>query len=82
LKLWASGDDDASSVSSVDKEFSSPELVNESIEVGFTVDQLRQAEDELSSPSSVTPKACNHLKEGSIVKKVIDVWVDNQRNKG
>jgi hypothetical protein len=81
-KFWASGDDDASSVSSADEEFSSIDLVKEATEAGFTVDQLCQAEYELSTPSSVTPKTGNRLKEGSIAKKVIDMWVNNRRSKG
>jgi hypothetical protein len=81
-KLWASGDDDASSVSSGDEDISSPALVSEALEAGLTMEQLRQAEEELSSPSSMSPKVRTHLKEGSIVKKVIDIWVDNRWNMG
>jgi hypothetical protein len=54
-KFWASGDNDASSVSSADEEFSSIDLSKEATEAGFTVDQLCQAEYELSTPSTVTP---------------------------
>jgi hypothetical protein len=81
-KLWASGDDDASSVSSGDEDISSPALVSEALEAGLTMEQLRQAEEELSSPSSMSPKVRTHLKEGSIVKKGIDIWVDNRWNMG
>jgi hypothetical protein len=55
----------------------SPTLVREAIEAGFTVNQICQAEQELSSPSPATPMASKHLKEGSIAKRIIDVWVGN-----
>jgi hypothetical protein len=47
-KFWASGDDDASSVSSGDEDFTSSALVKEALEAGLTVEQLRQAEDDLA----------------------------------
>jgi hypothetical protein len=78
-KLWASTDDDSSTGSEEDKA-TTPELVAEAIEAGFTVDQIRQAEAELESPS--TPKVCSKLKDGSISKQIVEVWINNRRNQG
>jgi hypothetical protein len=80
IKFWASGDDDASSMSSEEEGLDSPALVREVIEAGFMVNQIYQTEQELSSPSPATPMAGKHLKEGSIPKKIIDVWVGNRWN--
>jgi hypothetical protein len=51
-------------------------------EAGFSMDQLHQAEEELSTPSHGSSKVCENLKEGSLVKKVIDVWMHNRWNMG
>jgi hypothetical protein len=67
-KFGASGGDDVSSVSSVDDEFETSVLVSEDLEAGLSMEQIRQAEDELVSPSSNSTKVCNQLKEGSTAK--------------
>jgi hypothetical protein len=46
-------------------------LVKVALEAGVSLQQICQGEEELSTPSST--KECKHLKEGSIVKKVIDI---------
>jgi hypothetical protein len=80
-KFWASEDDDASTVASNVDELASPTLVSEALATGFTADQLRQAEEELVSPTIGTPKVRAKLKEGSISKKIIEFWVTNRQNR-
>jgi hypothetical protein len=60
---------------------STPALVREALAAGFTVDHLRQAEDELVTPSAETPKVCAKMKEGSITGKIVETWVTNRRSK-
>jgi hypothetical protein len=78
-KFWAAGESDVSSVSSSKDD---SVLVEEALEAGLSLEQIRQAEEELVSPSPDATKVSKQLKEGSMAKKVIDVWVNNQRNKG
>jgi hypothetical protein len=80
-KFWALGDDDESSVDSEDDDIEVPTLVEEAIAAGFSIDHLRQAEEELSSPSNGSTKVCAKLKEGSISKKVVELWISNRQNK-
>jgi hypothetical protein len=68
-------------VESDDEEIASPTLVNEAITAGFTIGHLHQAEEELPSPTSGSTTACATLKEGSISKKIIELWSANHRNK-
>jgi hypothetical protein len=79
-KFWASGDDDESSVASFDDDCEDFVLVKEALKAGISLEQIQQAEAELSTPSST--KEYKSLKEGSNAKKVIDIWVGNQRNRG
>jgi hypothetical protein len=58
-----------------------PTLVEEAITTGFTINHLRQAEEELSSPPSGSTEVCAKLKEGSMSKKVVELWTANRRNK-
>jgi hypothetical protein len=65
-----------------DEEVQTPILVSEALDAGFTYEDSRQAEEELETPASTSPKVCTNLKEGSTAKKVLGVWVDNRRSKG
>jgi hypothetical protein len=53
--FWVLGDDEEPSD---DEEIVVPTLVDEAITTSFTIEQLRQAEDELSSPSSTSTEVC------------------------
>jgi hypothetical protein len=57
-KFWANEDDDASSVSSTDEEFTCPKLVNEALEARFSMDQIHQAKEELSTPPHGSSMVC------------------------
>jgi hypothetical protein len=46
------------------------------------MDQLQQAEEELSTPPPGSSKGCENLKEGLLAKKVIGVWMHNRRDRG
>jgi hypothetical protein len=61
-KFWASEDDDASMVASDVDELASPTLVSEALAAGFTADKLHQAEEELVTPITGTPKVRAKLK--------------------
>jgi hypothetical protein len=69
-KFWASGDDEYSLEESDDEEIAVITLLEEAIVVGFSMKQLCQDEEELTQ-----------LKEDSMSKKVVDLWVANRRNK-
>jgi hypothetical protein len=66
-KFWAkdgsssdSEEDDASSESVED--VTTPMLVSEALKASFSLKQIKQAEAELDSPSSLTSKVCSELK--------------------
>jgi hypothetical protein len=79
--FWASDDDDDSLVASDADDLSTPMLVKEAPAEGFMVDHLRQAEDELVTHSIETPKVCAKMKEDSISRKIVEMWVTNHRSK-
>jgi DNA-binding transcriptional MerR regulator len=81
MKFWASGDDDDSSSYSEDKDDSSLTLTKEALDAGFTIEQIKQAEEELSSPRLENPKVCSKLKERSISKKLLDLWISNHHGR-
>jgi hypothetical protein len=55
---------------------SSQELPREAFDAGFTIREVQQAEEELSTlPRSREYK----LEEGSLSKQIINTWVSNQR---
>jgi hypothetical protein len=88
-KFWAIGDDysNAESTYSSDEsdeedEASSQALANEAFKAGFTIDQLRQAEAELDTPTTGTSKVRPELQEGSISMQIVDAWVTNRRKQG
>jgi hypothetical protein len=81
-KFWASGNDDTSTEASDDEDITTPTLMSESLEAGFTVEHLRQAEADLRTPTSSTGKVRVNLSECSISKKIVDAWINNRRNIG
>jgi hypothetical protein len=82
-KLWAIGEGYSSVESDEEEdEAASPVLVQEALIAGFTIDQICQAEAELDTPPAATTKVCAKLKEGSISKQIVDVWVNNRRKQG
>lgn len=58
----------SSDESDEDEEASTPLLVKEALEAGFTVDQLSHAEAELGTPLTGHSKVCNELQEGLMSK--------------
>jgi hypothetical protein len=78
-KFWASGSGDESSD---DEEFASSTLVDKAIAVGFTIEQIQQAEGELSlSRVSASSEVCAKPNEGSLSSKIVQLWVANRQNK-
>jgi hypothetical protein len=71
-KFWASGDDEYSSEESDEEE---------AFSARFSIDQLCQTEEEFPSPTSGSTEVSAQLKEDSVSKKVIDLWVANRCNK-
>jgi hypothetical protein len=57
-------------------------LLREAIDAGFSADQICQAEDELETPPTSTPKVRMKLKEGSISQQIVDTWISNRRKNG
>jgi hypothetical protein len=85
-KFWAkdgsssdSGEDDASSESVED--VTTPTLVSEALKASFSLEQIKQAEAELDSPSSLTSKVCSELKQGAISRRIVDIWIENRKGK-
>jgi hypothetical protein len=60
---------------------SSPTLIVEALLVGYSLDEIRQAANELEALPSPASKAYSKLKQGSISKRIVDVWVDNRKGK-
>jgi hypothetical protein len=73
---WLEKEVGSDRISIMDDDCADSVLVKEALEAGLSLEQIRQAKDELNTPSST--KECKHLKEGSISKKMIDIWVDNR----
>jgi hypothetical protein len=71
-KFWANGDDEESS---------NDEDMEEVVAAGFTIDQLCQTEEELSSPASESPEVSAKLQEGSVSKKIVQPWSANRQSK-
>jgi hypothetical protein len=80
-KFWASEEDDELSLKSDDDDITSPTLVTEALEAGFTIDQIHQAEEELESPSSEKPKVSSKVRDESISKKLLELWSTNCRSR-
>jgi hypothetical protein len=58
-----------------------PTLVEEAVVAGFTIDQLRQAKEELSSPVLDSPEVSAKLQEGSVSKQIVQLWIANRQSK-
>jgi hypothetical protein len=58
---------------------SMPVLIWEAVQVGFSIEQLWQVEEELVSPSTAATKVKSKT---SLSNKIVDVWVENRRMKG
>jgi hypothetical protein len=69
------------SLESDDDDITSPSLVTEALEAGFTIDQIHQAEEELESPSSEKPKVSSKVRDESISKKLLELWSTNCRSR-
>jgi hypothetical protein len=80
-KFWATGNDDESGSESEEEDISTPMLVKEALDAGFSVEQVRQAEAEIPTPTSTSPKV-KSLPKASISSKIVDVWVQNRKLKG
>jgi hypothetical protein len=81
-KFWDTGNEDDSSEESETEE-ATPTLIREALEAGFTIEQLRQAEAELETPSPSTPKVVRtNLKEDSMAKQIVGTWITNRRKNG
>jgi hypothetical protein len=86
LNFWASGDssldsEDKDDLSESDTDSSSRMLVAKALKVGFSLDQNKQAGNELESPSSSASKVYSNLKQGSISKRIVDVLIKNHKGK-
>jgi hypothetical protein len=55
-------------------------LIREAMQAGFSINQLRQAEEELASPTPPSRKVKNSSKP-LLSSQIIDVWMENQRKK-
>jgi hypothetical protein len=62
-------------------DLATPTLVAEAIAAGFSIDQIQQAGNELDSYSSSASKVYAELEQGSVVKRIVDVWVDSRKGK-
>jgi hypothetical protein len=74
-----SEEDDASSESVED--VTTPTLVSEALKASFSLEQIKQAEAKLDSPSSLTSKVCSELKQGAISRRIVDIWIENHKGK-
>jgi hypothetical protein len=77
-KFWASGDEDESSD---EEDMAASTLVEEAVATGFTMEQLCQTEDELSSPASPSTKVSAMPSEDSLSSKIVQLWVANCQKK-
>jgi hypothetical protein len=81
--FWAMGaSDDESEEEAVDEDITlSTMLIREAMEAGFSMKQIQQAEEELTSPAS-SSKQVNKSSKLSMSSQKIDVWMENRRKKG
>jgi hypothetical protein len=56
-------------------------LMEEAVIAGLTMEQLRLAEDELSSPTSASVEVSAKPKEGSLSSKIVQMWIANRQIK-
>jgi hypothetical protein len=67
---------------SEEEDTSTPTLISEALNTGFSLEQIKIAEAELDSPQQSSTQVCSNLKQGSISKQLIDVWTANRKVKG
>jgi hypothetical protein len=78
-KFWALGDDEESSD---DEDMAESTLVEEAVAAGFTMEQIRLAEDELSSLASSSMTVSAKPREDSLSSKIVRLlWVANHQKK-
>jgi hypothetical protein len=89
-KFWAKDDGENSDSESEEDEqvkesekedITTPMLLSEALNVGFSLEQIKLAEAELESPQQMTTKVRSNLKQGSISKQIVDVWMANHKGK-
>jgi hypothetical protein len=76
-RLWLLGDD-SEVKSEEDDDISSSVLIQEAVQAGFSIEQLRQVEDGLVS---LTPPSIKVKPKTSLSSKIVEVWMDNRRKK-
>jgi hypothetical protein len=74
-KFWTLGDEDESLD---DEDMTASTLVEKAAATDFTMEQLHQAEDELSSPTSPSMKVSASPSEDSLSRKIVQLWVANR----
>jgi hypothetical protein len=72
---------DDQSMESEEEDTSTPTLISEALNAGFSLEQIKIAEVELDSPQQSSTQVCSNLKQGSI-SQLIDVWTANRKVKG
>jgi hypothetical protein len=56
-----------------------PVLIQEAVQVGFSIEQLQQAKEKLASLMTPSTKVKS---KASLSSRIIDVWMENRRKKG
>jgi hypothetical protein len=56
-------------------------LVSEALHAGFSLEQIKHADAELDSPPQPSTQVGTNLKQGSISKQIVDVWIANRKGK-
>jgi hypothetical protein len=88
-KFWAKNTDEDSSSKSMDDEQTTESeedttmstLVSKALYAGFSLDQIKHIEAELDSPPQSSTKVHTNLRQGSISKQIVDVWIMNCKGK-
>jgi hypothetical protein len=80
-RFLAMGSDAEDSEESVEEGTpTSQALIQEALQAGFTIDQIRLAEEDLTSPTTSSLKVRNSSKL-SLSSQIVDVWMENRRKK-
>jgi hypothetical protein len=72
-------DDEQTTASEEDTTMST--LVSKALYAGFSLDQIKHIEAELDSPPQSSTKVHTNLRQGSISKQIVDVWIMNRKGK-
>jgi hypothetical protein len=64
-----------------DEDTTTPTLFFEALHARFLLEQIKPVEAELDSPPQSSSKVRTNLKQGSISKKIVDVWIMNCKGK-